>query len=150
MLPKPAHRSSFSRAFNARHLVWGDTASNVYEKLVFDFCSREGFAVSPLNEHTFDKSHVHGGIITTLSLCDSSVFNLLPDAFVNKVVELFNGEPSISIGHWPICYELYITKPLKHSEVRHDFTRVNCGYLSSFLELDVNENFNVLIRQILH
>ena len=75
-----------------------------------------------------------------------SVCNLLSGAFVDKEVQLFTGAPSV--GHWPICYELNITKPLEYSEVRHDFTRVNWDYLSSVLEVDVTENFDVLIKQL--
>ena len=66
-------------------------------------------------------------------------------AFANKEVELLTGAPSV--GHWLICYEWNITKPLKYSEVRQDLTRVNWDYLSSVLEVDVKENFDVLIRQ---
>ena len=60
--------------------------------------------------------------------------NLVPDAFVEKKVELFTG--AHSIGHWQNYYEMNNTKTLKYSEVRHELTHLNWDYLSFVLEAD--------------
>ena len=95
-------------------------------------------------EPTLVRSHVNGGSVIDLCLCDSSVSNLL--TFVEKAVPFFTGAPSVS--HCLICYELNITEPLKNSEIRGDLTRVNRDYMPSVLEVDVPENFGVLFQQL--
>ena len=63
---------------------------------------------------------------------------------LDKEVELFTVAPSV--GHWPISYEMNITKPLKCSGIRQDFTRINWDYLFSVFEVDVKENFDALFN----
>ena len=72
---------------------------------------------------TFVRSHVNGGSVLDMCLCDSLVYNLLFDAFVDKQVELVTG--ALCVGHWLICCELILNNPLQYSDVRHDLTRVN-------------------------
>ena len=131
--------------FNARYTAWGDSRSKGYGKNLLDFCGSEGFVVSSPYEATFVNSHFNAVSVFDLYLCDYSVCNLLSNVFVDKEVELFTG--ALSVGHWPICYELNITKPVNYSEVRHCLIRVNWEYLSSVLKMDVEENFDVLIEQ---
>ena len=127
-------------------MAWGYTTSNGYWKILLNFGGSEGFVVSSPYEPTIVENHVNGGSVIDLCLCESSVSNLLSDAFVEKEVELFTGAPSF----WSLPNLLWmknITKPLKLFEVRHDLTRINWNYLTSVLEVDVKENFDVLIKQ---
>ena len=107
-------------------MAWGDTTSEGYALLLLDFCGSENCVVSSPYEPTFDENHINGGIVVELCLCDSSVCNIFSDAFVDKGVKLFIS--ASLVGHWPICSDLSITKPLFYSEVIlkvHDLSRVN-------------------------
>ena len=115
------------------------------EKTLLGFCGSEGLIVSSPYEFTIFRNHVKGGSFIDLCLCDSSVCNMLSNSFADKEVELFTGAPSV--GLWPICNDLNITKPLKHSKVRHDLLFINWDYLFASMEMEVTENFDVLINQ---
>ena len=87
---------------NARLTAWGDTTSHGYGKILLEFSGSEGFVVSSPYKPVFVKNHVNGGKVIDLCLFDSSVCNLLSEAFVDNEVELFPG--ASFVGHWPICW----------------------------------------------
>ena len=100
------------RDLNTRHTARGDTTSDGFGNF-FRFLSLQPTLVN---------SHVNKGSGNNSCLCDSPVCNLLSDAVADKEVEVFKGAPSI--GLWPFCFNLNITKSLSYSEIRLELTRV--------------------------
>ena len=132
---------------NARITFWEDIRSNEYELgKSFSFA-----VVWALLYHLRTNLHLFPAIskveVLLTCVCNFSVCHLFSDAFFVKEVDLFTGEPSV--GHWPTCYEVNITKPLNLSEVRHELTLLNWDILTSVLEVDDRETFGVSIKQFL-
>lgn len=93
--------------FNARNILWNDTATNKHGEHLREFIETSDFSIISPGEATFScmsKEGKLGSSLIDLVLCTDALKNSFKCCWVDKEISLRTGAPGR--GHWPVISQL--------------------------------------------